>query len=86
MASVTRRPPSEAKGSGSEWHSELEGYLRPDCFPARGDQLLAGLIGQRCPSRLLWHLSSLPQSRRYTSVDDVIAAAHGTPKPPQGWN
>ena len=76
--------PSETKGSGSAWHLELAGFVGPDCFPVHGDQLLAALIGQRCPSRLLWHLSSLPQSRRYTSVDEVIAAAHGAPRPPHG--
>ena len=83
---MTSRNPSDATNSGSEWHLELAGYLRPDCFPARGEQVLAALIGQRCPSRLLWHLSSLPQSRRYTSMDEVLAAAQGTPKPSQGWD
>ncbi len=85
MSSMTSRNPSDATNPESEWHLELAGYLGPDCFPAHGDQLLAALIGQRCPSRLLWHLSSLPQSRRYASVDEVITAARGAPKPPHGW-
>ncbi len=86
MSSMTSRNPSEATDSDLEWHSELAGYLGPECFPTRGDQLLAALITHRGPSRLLWHLSSLPQSRRYTSVDEVIAAAHGAPKSPHGWD
>ncbi len=86
MSSMTSRNRSATKNSRYEWHSQLAGYLGPDCFPARGDQLLAALISRRCPSSLLWHLSSLPQSRRYTSVDEVIAAGHGAPKPPQGWD
>ncbi len=67
MSSMTSRNPSETKNSRPEWHLELAGYLGRDCFAARGDQLLAALISQRCPSSLLWHLSSLPQSRRYTA-------------------
>lgn len=84
--STTSRNTTGANQPASEWQSELEGYVRSCHLPARGDQLLAALIRQRCPSRLLWHLSSLPQSRRYMSVDDVIAAADGVPELPRGWD
>lgn len=79
MSSVTNTNPSETNSPESEWHLELAEYLMPECLPASGDQVLSALIGRRCPSRLLWHLSSLPQSRRYTSVNEVITAAQGAP-------
>ena len=55
-----------------EWSDELAAFLGPACFPATHDHLAATLIRRHAPSRLLWHLSVLPRSRKFASLHEVV--------------
>ncbi|HEY7721623.1 MAG TPA: DUF2795 domain-containing protein [Pedococcus sp.] len=63
----------------ADWRAELATLLRPHVFPANQDELLAALIRRGAPSELLWRLTCLPRTRRFTSVEEVcgFVAAHG---------
>lgn len=63
-----------APGAGSRWREELEHYLHPAHFPARLDQLLATLARHRAPSHLYWRLASLPLSRTFGGLSDLVAS------------
>jgi Protein of unknown function (DUF2795) len=56
-------------------------------FPAQPDDVLAALVRQRAPSRLLWRVGGLPRTRRYRSLDDLCdhvagGSSPGAPPPP----
>jgi hypothetical protein len=62
-----------------DWRAELASRLRPHLFPANQDELLAALIRRGAPSELLWRLTCLPRTRRFTSVEELcgFVATHG---------
>ncbi len=60
-------------GEAAEWAQECARYLGSDLFPARQDDLLAALVHERAPSRLLHHLAALDPWTLYTSLEDVLA-------------
>lgn len=66
------------------WADELATYLGPGCFPATHDHLAATLIQRHAPSHLLWHLSSLPRTREFGSLEEVVEQVGQTPPPPLG--
>ena len=70
---TTTAPPSARTTRTAPWRADLEGMLRPECFPARQDELLATLLRHRAPSSLLWRLACLPRTRRFTGVEEVCA-------------
>ena len=51
------------------WADELSTYLSSGCFPATHDHLAATLIQRHAPSHLFWHLSVLPRTRQFQSLD-----------------
>jgi len=55
------------------WPEQLSRVLRPTCFPARQDELLATLIRHRAPSHLMWRLTCLPRTRQFSSLAEVVA-------------
>lgn len=57
----------------ARWPEQLSHVLRPTCFPARQDELLATLIRHRAPSHLMWRLTCLPRTRQFSSLDEVVA-------------
>jgi len=68
------RPRSSAE---SRWSDQLGHVLRPTCFPARQDDLLATLIRHHAPSHLMWRLTCLPRTRQFTSLDEVVDFVDG---------
>ncbi len=62
-----------------EWFAECARYLGTDLFPARQDDLLAALVHERAPSRLLHHLAALDPRTVYTSLEDVVADCGAEP-------
>jgi hypothetical protein len=80
MQGITGTAPRD--GDALEWAAvECSRYLGADLFPARQDDLLAALVQQRAPSRLLHHLATLDPRTVYTSLADVLAdcGTHGAP-------
>lgn len=67
--------------AASVWRDELEHFLRPANFPARLDQLLSTLARHQAPSRLYWRLASLPLSRTFHGLPDLIASLEAQPRP-----
>jgi hypothetical protein len=61
----------------SRWSDELGQVLRPTCFPARQDDLLAVLIRHHAPSHLMWRLTCLPRTRQFTSLEEVVDFVDG---------
>ena len=57
----------------SSWRSECARYLGDHIFPARQDDLLAALVHQRAPSRILHHLARLDPRTVYATLADVLA-------------
>ena len=55
----------------------LGDYLVDLVFPATQDDLLAGLVHHRAPSRILAGVAQLPRTQRFTSLDDVRAQLRG---------
>ena len=58
-------------------------------FPAGVDDVLATLVRQRAPSRLLWRVAGLPRAQRYLSLHDLCdgvarGPGAGAPPPPSG--
>lgn len=68
-------------GDAVEWFAECSRYLGTDLFPARQDDLLAALVHERAPSRLLHHLAGLDPRTVYTSLEDVLADCDGARVP-----
>lgn len=69
--------------------AELRGALTRVLFPAQQDDVLATLVRQQAPSRLLWRVGALSRTRRYHSLDELCGeigrpTGHGSPPPP-GW-
>jgi hypothetical protein len=56
------------------WTDDLATYLSPGSFPATHDHLAATLIQRQAPSHLLWHLSGLPRTRVFQSLDELVEA------------
>lgn len=73
--------PPAPRSQHQEWSDELAAFLGPACFPATHDHLVATLIQRHAPSRLLWHLSVLPRSRQFASLDAVIEQLGGAAAP-----
>ena len=71
MQGTTESAPHD--GNAVEWFAECSRYLGTDLFPARQDDLLAALVHERAPSRLLHHLATLDPRTVYTSLEDVMA-------------
>ena len=71
---VRDESPHEAR-----WREQLGHVLRPTCFPARQDELLATLIRHRAPSHLMWRLTCLPRTRQFSSLDEVVEYVAGHP-------
>ena len=65
-------PPSSTSHQDQAWPEELATFLGPRCFPATHDHLVATLIKRHAPSRLVWHVSSLPRTRHFQSLGEVI--------------
>lgn len=61
----------------SRWSEQLGHVLRPTCFPARQDDLLATLIRHHAPSHLMWRLTCLPRTRQFTSLAEVVEFVDG---------
>ena len=59
-------------GGDSPWPEQLGHVLRPACFPARQDDLLATLVRAHAPSHLMWRLARLPRTRVFSSVEEVV--------------
>ena len=76
-ATLPARPSSRRSHLDGGWTDQLGRVLRPACFPARQDELLATLIRHRAPSHLLWRLTCLPRTRQFTSLDEVLAFVDG---------
>jgi hypothetical protein len=85
-------PTPTASPADQNWSSDLASFLGPGCFPTTHDHLAATLISRHAPSHLLWHLSVLPRTRQFHSVDELVEAlaqarppsdevADGTPDP-----
>ncbi len=53
--------------------AECARYLGGQAFPARQDDLLAALMHDRAPSRLLHHLAALDPTTVYATLADVLA-------------
>jgi hypothetical protein len=66
---------------GRLWREELEHYLHPAHFPARLDQLLATLARHRAPSHLYWRLASLPLSRTFEGLPDLVSSLEAQTSP-----
>ncbi len=72
-ATLPTRPSRRHHTNGeSRWSDQLGHVLRPTCFPARQDDLLATLIRHHAPSHLMWRLTCLPRTRQFTSLDEVV--------------
>lgn len=65
------------------WVEELATHLGPGCFPTTHDHLAATLITRHAPSHLLWHLSVLPRTREFQSLDELVAYLGQTAGPSQ---
>jgi hypothetical protein len=76
-ATLPARPSSRRSHTEAGWPDQLGRVLRPACFPARQDELLATLIRHGAPSHLLWRLTCLPRTRQFTSLDEVLAFVDG---------
>lgn len=79
VRSVSASHPAVA--AASAWRDELERFLRPAHFPARLDQLLSTLARRQAPSRIYWRLASLPLSRTFDGLPDLIASLEAQPRP-----
>jgi hypothetical protein len=77
QASRAEQHRPEQRRSDEHWSDQLGRVLRPTCFPARQDELLATLIRHRAPSHLMWRLTCLPRTRQFTSLDEVVAYVDG---------
>ena len=71
MQGTTESAPYD--GDAVEWFAECSRYLGTDLFPARQDDLLAALVHERAPSRLLHHLAGLDPRMVYATFEDVMA-------------
>jgi hypothetical protein len=72
--------PTASTSRDPGWADELGTYLSPGCFPATHDHLAATLIQRHAPSHLLWHLSVLPRTRQFQSLDELVDdLAHSAP-------
>jgi hypothetical protein len=65
-------PTTHQGHQGEGWIRELATFLGPGCFPATHDHLTATLMGRGAPSHLLWHLSTLPRTRAFESLDELV--------------
>lgn len=70
MSNDVEDPVVEAGG----WVQECAALLAGERFPARQDDLLAALVRQRAPSRLLQHLAGLSDERVFTDLEDMVRA------------
>ena len=73
--------PTASADQDPGWADELAAHLGPGCFPATHDHLAATLIQRHAPSHLLWHLSVLPRTREFQSVDELVDVLARTPPP-----
>ena len=73
----TRHEARQEARHEAHWPEQLSHVLRPTCFPARQDELLATLIRHRAPSHLMWRLTCLPRTRQFSSLDEVVAFVDG---------
>ena len=72
-AALSPRPSTTTVAAESQdWAEDLGRHLPPSCFPARQDELLATLLRHRAPSHLLWRLTCLPRTRRFSSLGEVL--------------
>lgn len=62
-------PSHDAPASDLGFQEELGAYLHSSAFPARQDDLLAILIRNHAPSRLLWRVSRCAPGRTYRSLE-----------------
>ena len=82
MTTPTASPSHHDQG----WADELAMHLSPGSFPATHDHLAATLIQRHAPSHLLWHLSGLPRTRVFQSLDELVyKATLGDGSPLPGW-
>jgi hypothetical protein len=72
-----RHEPRREGSREPHWPEQLSHVLRPTCFPARQDELLATLIRHRAPSHLMWRLTCLPRTRQFSSLAEVVAYVDG---------
>jgi hypothetical protein len=79
MTATLPAPPSPRPWAPSapDWTQQLAALLRPATFPARQDELLATLLRRRAPGHLLWRLAPLPRTRRFGSLEEVLAYLDG---------
>lgn len=70
MTTPTASPSHHDQG----WADELAMHLSPGSFPATHDHLAATLIQRHAPSHLLWHLSGLPRTQVFQSLDELVDA------------
>jgi hypothetical protein len=70
MSSDVEDPVVEA----GEWVQECAALLADERFPAHQDDLLAALVRQRAPSRLLQHVAGLSDERVFTDLEDLVRA------------
>ena len=56
------------------WAQECAELLAAECFPAGQDDLLAALVRQHAPSRLLRRLAAVSRERVFTDLDDLMSA------------
>jgi hypothetical protein len=73
----TRREARREAAHEAHWPEQLSRVLRPTCFPARQDELLATLIRHRAPSHLMWRLTCLPRTRQFGSLAEVVDYVDG---------
>lgn len=77
MTATLPAPSATLPASEEDWPEQLARALRPSCFPARQDEMLATLIRLRAPSHLLWRLACLPRTRRFGSLAEVLDYVKG---------
>lgn len=56
-----------------DWRDDLLTFFGPKSFSAGCDDLVASLIRHHAPSRMPWHLSVLPQGRRFDILRELPA-------------
>lgn len=77
-----RKASGPSPGTGASGLRELIAqHLGGGCFPATGNQLLAVSMRRHAPSEVWWLLGRLSPTRRYASLDEVVAALEATPAP-----
>lgn len=74
---VPPNPAPESATSDLGYQEELATYLHASAFPARQDDLLALLIRNRAPSRLLWRVSRCAPGRTYRSLEALCEDTGG---------